>query len=1376
MSSSGQVGGVENVPTDGLVPQSALLPVPTLNNLRVSAAPSLLFIDSRVDHYQSLIAGVAAGTQVYVLTPEHDAIAQITQALQNQSGIGSIHIVSHGVDGGLQVGRDWLTGRNLDSYAPQLQQWSQALTHDADILLYGCNVAATEQGKSFVAALSQLTGADVAASENLTGSATHNGDWVLEFATGAIAADSPLALSATEAYRHTLSVVINEWSHGNGGLREWVELLVTETTDLRGWTFIDGNAASPYFTFANVNEWASVAAGTLIVIYNDGDRDTILPADDTNFADDNFTIITPHSNATLFTVGVGWQGFANATATDNPVLSNSASAIVHDWDQTNSGAFTGLLRPVANQAVYYTGNSAAGVATAVNWTQSAANSSTVTPGLGNGGDNTTWIDSLRSPSPTLPEVTITSSTAAIAEGTTDSFVISRGADTSGDLTINLTIDGSSTASTTDYTLSGGSVSISGNSLTVTIPNGQTSVSVSMGAIAEALSFAEATETLQLNLTTDSSYTIGTNANAAISITQNGFVVINTNDSGTGSLRQAILNANAIAGADTITFAGATFTDATTDIITLTSGQLQINSTLYINGTGANRLIISGNNASRIFDVTIGNRAYFNDFTVANGRSLFGSGINNAGNLTLNNVTIRNNRASLFGGGVSNYGILAVNNSIIRNNISEQDGGGLQNESIVSIMTVTDSTIAGNTSIVGGGISVFSGTLTLNRSTVSGNTAKSGGGISNAATTNITNSTISGNSAENGGGVYNRENTSSVVPKTTLTNVTVANNTATTGVGGGISIVEGTVTLRNTIVATNLNTAAPDLAGAFINGGNNLVGRSNGSTGVVNGVNGSIVGTIAAPVNPNLAPLANNGGSTQTHALLPTSQAINAGNNTGVSAVVDQRGVTRILYGTIDIGAYEATLPQVQIVATDAIATEIPGNRGTFRITRDTTVGSLTVNLTLAGTASLSDYRFSNNVTVSGNRISVTIPNGQTFVDININPILDAVSEGNESVVLRLANGQYAVGATQNTATVNILDAPVVSLGVPDGIVNEHIPNSGKFRIRRAGNLSQPLSVKYLIGGTATNGIDYTPLSGVATIAAGQSFVDVVINPINDTLSELGETIRITLVPGSYALNPIAKAANLTIAANDPIISFTPIQNSVAEGNSGTRLVSYRVSLSHASDQAVTVNYATVDGTATVGNGDYRRVAPTRLTFTPGMTQQTVTVAVNGDVRYEGNETFFVQLANPVNGAINPSAWRRVAQVVNDDAMTAYNFGASSFRVPEGNQQNTVLIPVVRTGNVAFASAVQVRLTGGTAIAGVDYVGQLVTVGFAAGQTTAWVPLTLLGNTTNNLERSLSLSIIGFSHLGAYTDVPVAVVTVVDDDVLFQRGTGYSGAN
>lgn len=160
--------------------------------LEMPVVDEIVFIDSKVENYESLIEGVITGVEVVVLDPNRDGVEQIDQVLAGRQGISSVSIISHGEPGQLSLGATQLTADNLTTYASTLQRWAESLTADADILLYGCDVAAGDRGLAFVQELSNLTGADVAASSDRTGSAALAGNWDLEVVTGAIEAGNIL--------------------------------------------------------------------------------------------------------------------------------------------------------------------------------------------------------------------------------------------------------------------------------------------------------------------------------------------------------------------------------------------------------------------------------------------------------------------------------------------------------------------------------------------------------------------------------------------------------------------------------------------------------------------------------------------------------------------------------------------------------------------------------------------------------------------------------------------------------------------------------------------------------------------------------------------------------------------------------------------------------------------------------------------------------------------------------------------------------------------------------------------------------------------------------------------------------------------------------
>lgn len=298
-------------------------------------------------------------------------------------------------------------------------------------------------------------------------------------------------------------------------------------------------------------------------------------------------------------------------------------------------------------------------------------------------------------------------------------------------------------------------------------------------------------------------------------------------------------------------------------------------------TQSGMTILDGQGIRRGATVNSGLNAIVEHFAVQNGSAISGGGISNSGNLTLNASVVSGNTTTNFtyGGGIYNAGFLTILNSTIKDNLGDYQGGGVYNSGnlILTSSTVTNNSIT-YYSGEGGGIK-NAGTLLLGNSTVSGNTAPGGrgGGISNDGTSTINNSTITGNQTTDGGGISN--------------------------------IYGLDVTLRNSVLAGNTAINGPDcfdnsdFSGSIVSAGYNLIGDTTlcsftSSTGDLPGV------------DPLLGPLQNNGGPTFTHALLPGSPAIDAGNPSGCTdpngnpLTADQRGVTRPQGARCDIGAFE----------------------------------------------------------------------------------------------------------------------------------------------------------------------------------------------------------------------------------------------------------------------------------------------------------------------------------------------------------------------------------------------------------------------------------------------------------------------------------------
>ena len=144
----------------------------------------IYIIDESVSDIQSLLQEINDDADVYIIDSNSDGIEQVADILSSRTAVDAVHILSHGSEAGIQLGNTQVTSENLNDYEAQLQNWSVGLTDNADILFYGCEIGAHEDGQLFIESISQLTGADIAASTDDTGSASLGGDWDLELEVG----------------------------------------------------------------------------------------------------------------------------------------------------------------------------------------------------------------------------------------------------------------------------------------------------------------------------------------------------------------------------------------------------------------------------------------------------------------------------------------------------------------------------------------------------------------------------------------------------------------------------------------------------------------------------------------------------------------------------------------------------------------------------------------------------------------------------------------------------------------------------------------------------------------------------------------------------------------------------------------------------------------------------------------------------------------------------------------------------------------------------------------------------------------------------------------------------------------------------------------
>ena len=320
-------------------------------------------------------------------------------------------------------------------------------------------------------------------------------------------------------------------------------------------------------------------------------------------------------------------------------------------------------------------------------------------------------------------VSIAAQQESVEEGQSIKVRIKRNL-TEGDLSVILALGGDAVLER-DYSV-GGADKIEANTVTVTIPDGQNFVELVLEAVDDVP--AEAAETVTLSLQAADAYAIDKSASSVtVRIPRNDFAVTTTNDSGEGSLQQAILNANATQGADTIRFNSITGPFATPQIIALESELPDLVDELTIDGYIEDRLwkasgvTVSGNNRLRVFNVEPGAKVTIKHLTIADGSAGDGAGIASRGDLVVKSSTFTGNAATNDGGGLASLGgFVTVINSTFANNTAGEGGGGLAD--IGGTATVTNCTFTENTAKSGGGL--FSTGILLLRNTILANSIDS----------------------------------------------------------------------------------------------------------------------------------------------------------------------------------------------------------------------------------------------------------------------------------------------------------------------------------------------------------------------------------------------------------------------------------------------------------------------------------------------------------------------------------------------------------------------------------------------------------------------------------------------------------------------------
>lgn len=638
------------------------------------------------------------------------------------------------------------------------------------------------------------------------------------------------------------------------------------------------------------------------------------------------------------------------------------------------------------------------------------------------------------------------------------------------------------------------------------------------------------------------------------------------------------------------------------------------------------------------DVSISNSTIDDNYAPTGG----GLAIALTNSLLIDETNITGNTADIAGGlylyGAAN---VTIEESVISGNESAAQGGGVM---VVygGPVTIRDTTISGNTAGTdAGGLYLYGAELSvlMERVRVTNNTAATyeGGMAIWGSGVTIVESQITGNQAAIVGGLY-----AGYGAYLYLVNTTVANNTATTGSVGGIGIQDSFAAIDLSTISGN--TAPAGAAGNMFSYGSYLyVGHSIIANGSAIAGNDLVTADSSATINytliedptgatfagannitgvdPQLGPLQNNGGPTETMEPAPTSPAVNAGAAEFTTPANDQRGFTRPV-GIVDLGAVEID-PGTLALSSDAYATSEGAGFVTITVNRTGgSDGAVSVNyLTTSGTATAgADF-----TTASG---TLNWADGDAAPkSFNVPIADDAVFEGPETFNVAL---DTVVGATLGTsaAVVTIADndsAPAISIdnqGVAEGDAGN---TPATFTVSLSNPTTQTVTVDFGTAGVeATGGTDYAETSGTLTFDPLVTSQPVVVQVIGDTLDEINETFSISLTnPANATINDGLGTGTILDDDGAPSLSIGDV--TLAEGDAGTTNFVFNVTLSPASGQTVTVDFTTIDGTAAAGS-DYNATAGT-LTFIAGDMTESITVPVLGDTNVEPDETFTVVLSN-----------------------------------------------------------------------------------------------------------------------------------------------------
>ncbi|MEQ1750115.1 MAG: Calx-beta domain-containing protein, partial [Prosthecobacter sp.] len=470
-----------------------------------------------------------------------------------------------------------------------------------------------------------------------------------------------------------------------------------------------------------------------------------------------------------------------------------------------------------------------------------------------------------------------------------------------------------------------------------------------------------------------------------------------------------------------------------------------------------------------------------------------------------------------------------------------------------------------------------------------------------------------------------------------------------------------------------------------------------------------------------------------------------------------------------IASYTSTLyladddaPRVTVAATDSAATEAGNDPGIFTLTRTGDLSQpLNVLYGLTGSALHGvDYGV-----LTGD---VTFAAGSRAATVVITPVNDAIGEPAQTVVLQIRSGSAYDAGTPSNATVTITDngdVPNVIINVLAGPAVES-GTAGTFRVTTTGTGAGNITVNYAVSGTATNGTDYTSLTG-SLVMAKNATATLTLTPIQDALNEGTETVTLTLTPDAAYTLAVDTAATMNLHDDElPQISISGPNNTWTE-SPGAGL-GYYFSRTGATTSALTVNF-TLSGTATAGL-DYTS-ASSSVIIPAGAKGAYASIFMLGDSLAEGTETVILNLAPGTGysfGTASATGYIYDAQSASTARILSFANATSSNVEGAG----TVLVPVTLDAPSASTVTVNYDVTGGTALgSGIDFAMSSGVLTFAPGDTLKNIPVMVLDDSVDEADETVVITLAPPSnaHLGTASQT----FTITDNDAPLPVTIGFA---